>query len=269
MANYREILDRSFLDKLNENYLLDLLNQYSTILNKDTISYLNDLLKLKYSVATNSYTKNNEILNHLDIYRYIAQYNIYHKTKEELEKRNILFNDDISFNENEYKILRGYLEDGVLLDITLNKDDMIAAINLYNTDLDRKRQILELNYLKEQLASMKNKKDIRLPNMSSCITDNGEEKIIYSIPYGLDKNRIIQKQLENDILILNEQINLKLNQDEKEQLEIHNYQYSSLLNFYSLCENKMKEITTNSRFEKTLVYNKNGLKFISSTSYIK
>ena len=50
---------------------------------------------------------------------------------------------------------------------------------------------------------------------------------------------------------------------------IHNLQYSSLLNFYSLDEDKMEEVPTDSKLEKTLVYHKNGLKFIAKTTYIR
>ena len=269
MASYREVFGKTYLDKLNKNYLIDMLDQYKSVLNTSTVQYLTDLLKLKYSVISNYLNENNEILNHLDIYKYIAQYNIYHKTKEELENKQILFKDYFNPYVNGNNVLQAYLKDGILLDMSLPENDIIATINLYNVFSDRERQILELKYLNEQLACVKNKKEVKLPSVSSYITDNGEDKLIYSTSYGLDKNNVIQKQLEKDIIELNKQINLELNPEEKENLHIHNLQYSSLLNFYSLDEDKMEEVPTDSKLEKTLVYHKNGLKFIAKTTYIR
>lgn len=69
--------------------LLDLLKQYKGILNQTTFEYLNSLLELEFSVIKDCISDSDrKVLAKLDVYRKIAIYNIYNRTKNLFDSQN-------------------------------------------------------------------------------------------------------------------------------------------------------------------------------------
>lgn len=268
MANYREVIGVKNQKKINRQDLIDMLNQYKSILNDKTITYLEDLLNLKYSVVTNTDMKNNQRLKELTIYQKIALYNIYCLTKKFLDNNQMIMNDYIDQVWNNH-LLNGYLEHDILLEMNLSEKDNIVTINLYNVMNSQERNIAELTRLKEKLQYLKQHTSyITMPKISSYITENGEENLIYTMPYQHTTDTLQQKQLENDIMSMKKRIDSNPDLEIENNLQIRNHVYQSLLQFYHLKENEMETIPTDSKVQKILTYQKNGVQFISKTKYI-
>ena len=137
MANYREVIGVKNPKKINRQDLIDMLNQYKSILNDKTITYLEDLINLKYSVVINTDTKNNQRLKELIIYQKIALYNIYCLTKKCLDNNQIMMKDYIDQAWNNH-LLNGYLEHDILLEMNLSENDSIVTMILYSLQIVKK-----------------------------------------------------------------------------------------------------------------------------------
>lgn len=81
---------KSRLDKVKKKEkLLELLKQYKGILNQTTFDYLNSLLGLEFSVTKDCISDlDRKVLAELDVYRKIAIYNIYNRTKNLFNSQN-------------------------------------------------------------------------------------------------------------------------------------------------------------------------------------
>lgn len=268
MANYRELFGVKNQKKINRQDLIDMLNQYKSILNDKTITYLEDLINLKYSVVINTYMKNNQLLKDLNIYQKIALYNIYCITKKFLDNNQIAMKDYIDQVWNNH-LLTGYLKHDILLEMNLNENDSIVTIHLYNIMNSQEKNIAELTRLKEKLQYLKHHPSyITMPKISSYITENGEENLIYTMPYQNTIDTLQQKQLENDIIQMNQQIHSQPSLEMEKSSQIQHQAYQSLLQFYHLKEDEMKTIPTDSKVQKVLTYKRNGIQFITKTKYI-
>ena len=82
-------LDDNFNKVKTKEELLELLKQYKGILNQTTFDYLNSLLGLEFSVTKDCISDSDrKVLAELDVYRKIAIYNIYNKTKNLFNSQN-------------------------------------------------------------------------------------------------------------------------------------------------------------------------------------
>ena len=94
------------------------------------------------------------------------------------------------------------------------------------------------------------------------------ENLIYTMPYQNTIDTLQQKQLENDIIQMNQQIHSQPNLEMENNLQRKHQAYQSLLQFYHLKEDEMKTIPTDSKVQKILTYQRNGIQFITNTKYI-
>lgn len=214
---------------MNKEKLKDMLKKYKDILNKSMIEYLKSLLELEFSII-NNYISDNErlMLSELEIYKEIANYNIYNRAYNLINK------------EKEFNIINKTNDDNLSIYADINGNSIIlfnyifigsdnysdrenGYISLYKTINSIEQKEKEINRLTSILDVLYNEK-----NPYHHVNN------VYGGPsskWAINHNNKI-KQYEDRLSKIEDKN--ELTDNDKKEIEITNKIHNLLLNDYNL-----------------------------------
>ena len=235
--------------------LQETLKMYKGILTNPIADYLNSLLELEFSVVKDYIDDTNrKALTNLDIYKRIAQYNIYMRALNILRESGLSYkkkdeNNILSiFASLEFKDIELFAFDysNGLDNLSIVQEGVVTKrigdIFLYQVVKDEEFKEKELEKAMYKLESLCNAKNPYRLNPYTC----GGPASYWEIKREREirKYETLRKELEHQ---------KELNDDEKKEIEITNKVYEMLLEDYGLTNNfKNEEISEDKKLVKRM-----------------
>lgn len=262
----------------SKEQLINYLEDYKGILNKEIIDYLNSIIELDFSVIKKNISdKDRKVLEQLEIYKQASIYNVYNRAINVISNKGIspvvskfpiIVPKKIEVSiPGKFKNIKIFSLDNNLSDkIDEYKVSKIFDINLYQTLEGEKVRLEEINrlnnkmdYLKDIISSYSIGEDINLESPNTFWLTHVREEIL--------KYKIMVEQLQNK---------KEISDLEKEEIEIRKKYYELLLDDYGLNNDSFSEEEnsfinieeSNSRLNKTLYKRIPGTTIKNNIKYI-
>lgn len=225
--------------------LIEHLKKYKGVLNNSIISYLYSLINLEFSVIKEYISEDDRIvLNELEVYKNIAQYNIYNRAlnifNDNKSKFLILGNQnkieglsvDLKLGENDFKIFNFDYCDYFNKDELPNfyKSTFIGCISLFETIADEKRKEDELNRIMTELEKLYSQKNPYPYEPGYFGGPRPQWEFQHSRKIYLYENMFNELDSKKG-----------LTDDDKKEIEVTNKYNKLLLNDYGLTNDSFKE----------------------------